>query len=147
MKIKHYLLSAALAAGFAFGEVGTASAFGDILDPILGPIVAIKGEMTPVASVGAPCGHRRHRCGRGFHGACGWPYGGGDTIYFALGNGWPFGCYAGRAGGWPYYHGVGVAGRPGGMKFGFVYNFRPYAICRQNHGPRFCRSAWPAFAN
>lgn len=96
-----------------------------------------------------PCHVRRHHHVRhyhvarayGYHGVCGWPYAfpGEGSVYFALGNGWPFGCRAGGAGDWPYYHGVGVGVSPGGKHFGFAYNFKPYAICRQGHGPRFCR--------
>lgn len=147
MKIKRNLLSIALTIGFTFGGASVVSATGvGILEPVksLGEAVTTLGS----GDGGAGVTYVRHHCRRahGFAGMCGWPYAGGDTIYFAEGNGWPFGCNTGHAKKWPYYYGVGVAGRPGEARYGFAYSFRPYAICRQAHGPRFCHQHWREFS-
>lgn len=138
MKIKRNLLSIALTIGFTLGGAGVASAAD------MGTAHHGKRHGHAVA-----CVKHHHHCrypkACGFAGLCGWPYASGGTVYFAEGNGWPFGCNTGNAGGWPYYYGVGVAGTPGGVRYGFAYSFRPYAICRQSHGVRFCRRHWQDF--
>jgi hypothetical protein len=148
MKIKRNLLNIALTIGFTIGGAGVASAAGvGVLEPVtgLGDTVAALGSVDG----GTGVTHVRYRCryarAHGFAGMCGWPYTDGHTIYFAEGNGWPFGCSTGNAGSWPYYYGVGVGGCPGRGRFGFAYSFRPYAICRQAHGPRYCHRHWREF--
>jgi hypothetical protein len=129
MRVKYSLLGVALAMGFVFGGASVASA-------------AEFSHRTHVR-------HHHHHHHHHHHchvGRCGWAYTDGDNVYFASGNGWPFNCHTDDAEGWPYYEGVGTGRTPEGKEFGFAYSFRPYAVCRQAHGVRFCRHHWQDFS-